>query len=104
MLNISVGYAITDDLSAGVSFERAGFLTNKEDSSKVTALNPSIYVAYNIVNNDKFTFYTKADYGMSMLNFQSEKVHSVKNNILVKSTSWIKLNIDLGIKNTFQII
>jgi len=96
LLSIGAGYAITDDIIAGVRLERNGYIVAEEDSNKITSINPSIFATYNIVNSDKATLYFTAEYGYSRIRFISEDKYGVENNVSIKSKSGGKLNFDLG--------
>lgn len=102
LLHITAGYAITDDFSAGIRLERNGYVSDKEDSSKITSINPSLVLTYNFVNNETFTFYSALDIGTSSLTFTSERPEDVKNNVTLKGKSGVKWGIDLGLNSYFS--
>lgn len=100
LINVSLGYMITERFGAELRWERNGFLVNDEDSSRVSSMNYLIGPAVTLINKQNFGLRATGLIGLSRFTWESEKPKEQANNVYVHGTGLtyqINMHGDVGI-------
>ena len=81
LLNIGLGYQITDNFALGLDFERNGFVTEADSNQRAVSLNFGVTAGYNLLNGEKNVLQAFLHVGTSNFTFEN-----LDNNNDVKSS------------------
>lgn len=100
LINLSLGYVVTERIGAEVRMERNGYLVNDEDSARVTSMNYLIGPSVTLINKENFGLRASGLIGLSRFTWESEIPEEQANNVHVHGTGMtyqLNMHGDVGI-------